>query len=304
MLGGSGSWVEVRGQDRRIEMDRVGIQASWLGKASEAASAVIKAYGYKFNCEQTRKVYSTKQDALNQSGTDLSFLEDIASKNNLKLWLTYQVSGTPDSLGVTTTFNLRSSPDRSPAPLGQLPLPPPPLLVTPETATLRVQPPPHECGSVTRFDVHVDYERPGAAKGFAQAVDTGTTSEQKAAAADAQLAADRKNIVQVEGVKRDPLKEKTALAPPVTDPEENLAAQEGLLTDAAWFVNVDCSGTMELLDFAPEPHDIVDVQYAGNQLSGPYQVTQSTHIINAVDHYIDFKIRANGLRTEAGPCRD
>jgi hypothetical protein len=294
MVGGTGSWVEVRGQDRRVEMDRVGTQATWTGKASEAAERVIAAYGYDADCEETRKEYSTGQDALNQRGTDLAFLEDIARKNNLELWIGYDVSGSPDAFSVTTIVNLRSSPSRAPAPLGPLPLPAPPVLRPTAGTVLRVQPPPHECTSVTRFDSHVDYERPGAAQGFAQAADSGTTSQQTTEPADAPLAPDRDDVRAVAGVER------TALAPPVTDPDEHYLAQEALLTEAAWFVTVDCSATAELLGFAPQPHQVVDVQYAGKQLSGPYQVMKATHIVNAADHFVDFMIRANGLRSPGG----
>ena len=293
MVGGTGSWVEVRGQDRRVEMDRVGVQATWTGKASAAAERIISAYGYDADCEETRKEYSDGQNALNQRGTDLAFLEDIARKNNLELWLSYDTSGSPDSFSVTTTVNLRSSPTRTSAPGLSLP-PAPPILQTASDTSLRVQPPPDICASVSRFDAHVDFERPGAARGFAQAADNGETAEQTTNPADPPLGEDRADIVEVDGVER------TALAPPVTDPDEHYLAQEALLTEAAWFVQVDCSATLELLGFPPQPHQVVDVQYAGERLSGPYQVMKATHIINAADTYVDFKIRANGLGATSG----
>ena len=53
--------------------------------------------------------------------------------------------------------------------------------------------------------------------------------------------------------------------------------------------------------FPAKPHMIVDVQYADSRLSGPYQVKNATHVINAADHFMDFKLRANGLpRAAAG----
>ncbi|WP_067809938.1 hypothetical protein [Nocardia beijingensis] len=293
MVGGTGSWVEVHGQDRRVEMDRIGVQATWTGKASEAAQRVIEAYGYEADCEETRKEYSDGQNALNQRGTDLAFLEDIARKNNLELWLSYETSGRPDAFSVSTTVNVRSSPTRTSAPGLSLPLAPP-VLRAPGGKVLRVQPPPDACASVTRFDTHVDFERPGAARGFAQTVDNGETSEQTTSPTDPTLGEERADIVAVDGVER------TALAPPVTDPDEHYLAQEALLTEAAWFVQVDCSATLEQLGFPPQPHQIVDVQYAGERLSGPYQVMKATHIINAADSYVDFKIRANGLRETQG----
>lgn len=289
MVGGTGSWVEVRGQDRRVEMDRVGVQATYTGKASAAAQRIISAYGHEADCEETRKEYSDGQNALNQRGTDLAFLEDIARKNNLELWLSYKSSFRPDSFAVTTTVNVKSSPTRTSSPGLSLP-PMPPVLQAPGGTTLKVQPPPQECASVTRFDTHIDFERPGSAKGFAQTADNGETAEQTTNPADPPLGEDRADIVAVDGVER------TALAPPVTDPDEHYLAQEALLTEAAWFVQVDCSSTLELLGFPPQPHQVVDVQYAGDRLSGPYQVMKATHIVNATDSYVDFKIRANGLR--------
>ena len=68
-------------------------------------------------------------------------------------------------------------------------------------------------------------------------------------------------------------------------------------TEAAWFVTVDCSATLAQLGFAAAPHQVVDVRNAGERLSGPYQVMKAVHVINAADHFIDFKIRANGLRS-------
>jgi hypothetical protein len=294
VIGGPGSWIEVRGQDRRIEMDRVEIQAVYHTKASETARSIIDAYGYQPKCEETRKAYSASTNALSQRGTDLDFLEDIARSNNLELWLSYEVAGTPDSFSVTTTVNLRSSPTRSTGPAMSLP-PAPPILQAPDDAVLRVQPPPSECASVTRFDAHIDFERPNASRGFAQKIEDGKTAEQKTTPPDPTLGADRKDIVQIDGVKREALVEATA-----TDEDVQYLAQEALLTEAAWFVEVDCSSTLELLRFAPQPHQVVDVQHAGDQLSGPYQVMKTTHIINAADQFIDFKIRANGLRTPAG----
>lgn len=294
MVGGTGSWVEVQGQDRRIEMGRVGLQATWKGKASEAAAKLIGAYGFQADCEETRKAYSDDQNALNQRGTDLAFLEEIARKNNLEFWMTYDVGGTPDAFVVTPTVNVKSSPPRGASSSGMPSLPSPPILQPSGDLVIKVQPPTGDCATVTRFETHIDYERPNAARGFAQAASDGTTQQQDSSPSDATLGDGRASIVAVDGVKR------TALAPTVTDPDEQYLAQETLLTENAWFVEVDCSSTLDLLGFAAEPHQIIDVQNAGPRLSGPYQVKKATHVINAADHFMDFKIRANGLRSGGG----
>ena len=130
-----------------------------------------------------------------------------------------------------------------------------------------------------------------AARGFAQDAASGDQSEQQQLPEEATLDPEREDIVQIDGIER------TALAPAaVTDPQEQYLAQQAMLTEAAWFVTVDCSTTLDLLHFPPQPHQVVDVTHAGERLSGPYQVIEATHVINAADHFIDFKIRANGLR--------
>jgi hypothetical protein len=290
--GGTGSWIEVRGQDRRIEMDRVAVQATWPpGKASDAARHLLAAYKLTADCEETRKQYSDGTNALNQRGTDLAFLTDIARKNNLEFWISYKVAGTPDAFAVTPTGNVKSSPPRGAASSGAPPLLSPPVLTPDAGLTITVQPPNGHCTTVTKFDTHIDFERPNAAKGFAQSVTDGAIQIQNATPPDATLGDGRKDIVTVDGVKRE------ALTAPVTDPDEQPLAQQALLTEAAWFVDVECSSTLDLLGFAAEPHQIIDVQYAGPRLSGPYQVKKAVHVINAADHFIDFQMRANGLRS-------
>ena len=88
---------------------------------------------------------------------------------------------------------------------------------------------------------------------------------------------------------------RTALAPTITDQVEQDLAAQAQLTEAAWFVEVDCSSTLNLLGFPVLPHQVIDVRHAGTRLSGPYQVKTATHVINAADHFMDFKLRANGL---------
>ena len=295
MVGGTGSWIEITGTDRRTELARVGVQASWTGKASAAAEAILAAYGLITDCEQTIKEYSEGQNALNQRGTDLAFLEEIARKNNFEFWLSYDSQPAGENFSVMTTANLRSSPTR-PSAGGGGPLPPlaPPSMSPDQDLTINVQPPDGTCANVTRFDTDIDFERPNAALGFAQDASTGDPVEQQTSSEETELDPDREDIVQIDGVER------TALAPTVTDPDELYLAQQSQMTEAAWFVEVDCSSTLELLDFPAIPHQIVEVCHAGDRLSGPYQVMEATHVINAADHFIDFKIRANGLRAIEG----
>ena len=41
MLGGAGSWYEIHGEDRRVMLNRVGVEATWPMKASDAAAGIL-----------------------------------------------------------------------------------------------------------------------------------------------------------------------------------------------------------------------------------------------------------------------
>lgn len=287
MVGGTGSWVEVHGEDRRVEMGRVGIQDVWTGKASAAARTVLEGYDFLAEVDETRIEYADEQHALNQRGTDLAFIEDIARKNNLEFWLEYEAYAAPGGVRVDAIqAKLKASPPR---PAGAGALPSPPVLIADEGLVIDIQPPPDQCVTVTRFDARIDFERPNAARGFAQAIDSGDASTEDSTPPDAPVnpASDT-----IERIQRDT---RQVLAPTITDPIEQALAAEAQLTEAAWFVEVDCSTTLALMGFPVVPHQIIEARHAGTRLSGPYQVKTATHVINAADHFMDFKLRANGL---------
>ena len=288
MVGGTGSWVEVHGEDLRVTMGRVGVQATWTGRASDAALAILGAYNIPGDVEQTTKVYEDAQNGLSQRATDLAFLEDIARRNVFEFWIDYEPSEVPGTGGISCTYtaHIKSSPP-------QPTVPGPPVLVAPSDYVIDIHPPPDRCVKVTRFDARIDFERPNAARGFAQQAGSGEDVQTPGEEAVEPVTPDTATIREIDGVDRQ------ALAPAVTDPDEQQLAERAMLTEAAWFVEVDCSSTLELIDFCVKPHMIVDVQHAGDRLTGAYQVKTATHVINAADHFIDFKLRANGLRQEA-----
>jgi hypothetical protein len=246
---------------------------------------VISTYGLVPDCGQTTKLYSDQSNALAQRGTDLAFLEEIARRNNFEFWLSYKVTPTPANFTVITTANLKKSPPQSAAAL----VPKPPVLSAAAGTTINVQPPAGKPVHVSRFEAEVDYERPNAAYGFAQP-ESGSATKQTAPDPDPPMGSGRKGIKTVDNVARD------AVGPPVNDPDEQAAALEAEITEAAWFVEASCTATLAQLGFAAVPHMIVDVAYAGARLSGPYQVVKALHVITATDHLIDFSIRANGLK--------
>lgn len=284
-LGGVGSWVEVHGEDRRVEMGRVGVQATYTGRASAAAAAILKAYQFDTVTQETLIEHDGQKKQLSQRGTDLAFLEDIARRNNMELWISYVAERAPlgDAIKLTETANLRTSPERAqPGDRPQVP-----VLSAEAQRVLRVNPPPRQCPSVNRFEAKIDFERPVAAKGFA-------LSEAEDKEIVAQIVSKAEPVdpgrpVQINGVKRE------AIAPPEVTPEEAFLAKDRLVFEQSWFVEVSASTTLDQADFVILPHQIVEVSHAGDRLSGAYQVMQATHVVTATDHFIDFKLRANGL---------
>jgi hypothetical protein len=285
-IGGTGSWTEAHGEDRRITMSRNGIDDSYAGLASDTAEKILNLYGFQeTDIQPTLIQYDKKNHKLSQHGDDLSFLEGLARANNMEFWVDYKVSGAT----VTETARFKTSPHRdtavapTPATLPQLP-----VLTATDKRVLSVQPPQGQCANVTRFETHVDFEKPTDIQAFTISADG------------------KKSVVTQSGQNKDGLdpnrqppafddKRKKLEPQAPGDPQEAYLTVEGLALEQSWFVQVDCSSTLELLKFAVRPHQILTVQNAGKVLSGLYQVTKATYVINAADQFIDFTIRANGL---------
>jgi hypothetical protein len=266
-------------------MGRVGVQAKYTGRASAAAAAILDAYQFVPDEQETLIEYDEQRNQLTQRGTDLAFVEEIARKNNMEFWLAYETSTAPlgGTLTLTETARLRTSPERAqPGDVPQIP-----VLTSPPERTLAVNPPRAECLGVNRFDARIDYEKPTAARGFA--ISDAADKEIVEQIVTAAEPVDPDRPVQLDGVERE------AIAPPTVTPEEAFLAQDAIVFEQSWFVEVDCSTTFEQAGFVIRPHQIIELSHAGDRLSGAYQVTKATHVVTATDHFVDFTARANGL---------
>jgi hypothetical protein len=285
MLGVAGSWVEIRGEDRRIEMDRDCVHKAWRGLASDAANAILKDYHFTPDVEATKKLYSDREHTLNQRDTDLAFLERIARENGYEFWIEYGVKdsastpGTP--IGIGETAKLRASPPRNAGPA------PPILLASPtNTPPLRVNVPPDQCPNVTSFQVDTDVERAHSADGAA--INPCTVRLERTQVLNPQPGLDNgPTLPRINDVTRR-LSITTAGGVDELQPK-----QEAALVEAGWFVEATASTTAHMLGALVKPHDVVPVEGIGVELSGPYQVTAVTHVINAADHFMDITLRSN-----------
>ncbi len=294
-LGGPGSWYEVRGQDRRVEMSRVCARRAWIGRASEVAESILSSHAFTPETQETTRVFEEDTGTLNQRATDLDFVKRLARINNLCFWISYECrSGglnplAGNSLTVEEFANFTSSPPR---PEGGLNLPVPQIpLVASTNVTFRVNVEPGRCQNVTSFDLNVDSERAFQFSG--SAVDDRTVRSETIASQDTQPS------IFVGG---DPLpsiapSERSACLTVAGNQEELQTRSEAALTDAGWFVTASAKTTAHLLAGIVQPHDVVPVEGLGTRDSGDYQVSAVTHIINAADHHMEVQLRRNSLGT-------
>jgi len=288
-LGGPGSWVEVHGESRKVEMDRETVQASWEGEEGMIVESVLSGYDFTPDVANVQAKTYTATEQLNQRGTDLAFLEKIASENGVEFWITYEVDPpTPFSSGhtVNEAAHFRISPEvpeANPFDIGEFSL-------SPEDAnapSFRINVPRDDCPNVTAFDVTVDTERPNRATGAAIDAESGETT-QSDTTADPATTGEGRTLDAVDGVTR------TIVTSGPGGSEDQSRRDEAALREASWFVEASVSTSAHLLKGrVVEPHDIINVEGAGWRFSIPYQVKTVTHVINAADHMMDVKLRSN-----------
>jgi hypothetical protein len=292
-LGGPGSWYEVHGGDRRVELSRQCFQHAWEGKASEAANSIISGYGFDPDIQDTSKTYSTSTETLNQRATDLDFLKTIARENGYFFWISYAVSANGLSspggqLSVTEKAHLKTSPFRSQGPGGILPSIAGLKLVPSGGPQIKAGADNSDCGNnVTAFSVKEDVERPNSAS--ATAVDTKSVNSDDTSASnpDSPLAQSGQALTDVTGLKR------TLCLTAAGNAEDVRSRAEAALSDTGWFVTATASTTAHMLKGVLQPHDIVEVVGIGPQHSIPFRVKKVTHVITPSDHYMDLELQSN-----------
>lgn len=292
MLGGPGSWHEVHGEDRRIELDREFIQRRWSGRASVVAQGLLENRGFKARVQKTTIEYGTKDAegretrSLNQRATDAAFLQTIARHNNLCFWLEYSCEAKGDTLMVRETANLTSSPPRGngavePDAEGI-------RLVPTMRVSLRVNVEKERCQNVTSFELRTCAERPN--QFHASTLDDRDLETRLTSVTDPQPTI-RKGGVRFGGAKAS----RNVLIAAPGNPEDVQARVEAVLTASNWSVHATASTTAHLLGGILVPHDVVEVEGLGRVHSGPYQVEGVTHVINAADHFMDLQLRRNAV---------
>jgi hypothetical protein len=286
-LGGPGSWYEVHGGDRRVELSRQSFQHVWEGLASDAARRIVESNGFTADVQDTDRRYARNGQTLNQRGTDLDFLKSIARENGYFFWLSLDVRVSGNSLQVDETAHFRTSPFRALGPGGIPPSIAGLALVPDGTPTIRAGTADECAHNVSAFEVREDVERPNAAN--ISAVDATSLNSDRTNASDPQTALQTggATLTDVTGLQR------TLSVTSAGNAEDVRGRAAAALADAGWYLNAHASTTAHMLKGVLQPHDIVSVQGIGTRHSASFRVKKVTHVITPADHYMDIELQSN-----------
>lgn len=286
-LGGVGSWIEAHGESRQVEMDRETIQANWAGAEAQIIESVLTYYTFTPDIANIQSKTYTDTDQLNQRGTDLAFLNKIASENGVDFWISYELASADSTTGaqaIVETAHFRISPqvpDNNSFSIADFQ-----LSAEESDPTLRVNVNSSQCPNVNSFNAEIDAERPNQASGQAVDVSSGDTADANSTS-QPSTQGEGPTIDSIDGVTRT-----IAPAGPGNG-EDQQRRQDAALRAASWFVSADVSTSAHMLGGVLVPHQIIQVVGAGERYSIPYQVKAVTHVINGSDHLMDVKLRSN-----------
>src|SRR5262249_1865030 len=246
--------------------------------------------------QKTEKLYGSANqnenpttEKLNQRDTDEVFLCQIARRNNMCFWIEYEcrrngLDPSGESLKIDEIANLRSSPTR---PDAKSSLDGPKINVDRKAnLTLRVNVDKDKCQNVTAFNIKENNERP--TRFIGTAIDLRTARRNSATADDPQPSlAKGGDTLDTCNLNRD------VWITTAGDIAELLRKAKSALTEAGWFIDATASTTAHMLGGVLLPHDEVKVEGLGDKHGGAYQIRAVTHVINAADHFMDFKLRRN-----------
>ena len=289
VLGGPGSWLEVHGEDRRIEMDREDVQATWTGNAIDIAASIIDRYGFDIVLGTGQDIVYEGNRQLNQSSKDLAQVHQLARQLGFEFWISYELQ---DGRRIVETANFRKSPDMSGAGLDALPGIS--LLDDDREIALKLNVPNRECRNITAFNLEIDLEHATAALIEGIDGDSGENDEVEAEPENTPVDDAAEDYDPLPGVTR------TIGEPGAGSAEEQAPEIEAALEDESWFVTATASTSVHLLDKVVYPHDIISVEGTGFAHGGKYHVSEVTHVINNWGHLMDLKLRRNALRQGAG----
>ena len=292
VTGGPGSWLEVHGEDRRVVMDRQAVNAAWEGLASDIAGAVLSQYAYEPLTAPTTQPYDRADHTLNQNGSDLKLIEELARGNNYEFWITYDAAAPGlggSGYSVVETAHFEPSPPRPAGLAAAAPFTLDDLIGGESGPVLRIHTAADQCPNTTAFDIEVDAERGTEALISAVNVTTGETEDTTATDEQPETDPGALRLADAFNVRR------TINQPAAGTAEARRTSQQSVITDEGWFITAKASTSSHLLPGVLNAHQIVKVEGAGFLHAGKYQVAKVVHVINGWGHLMDATLRRNAL---------
>lgn len=260
--GGAGSWLEVKGSDSSIVMDREFKSVVWANvRDSDAVSAVLGNYGYIPDVQTTNALHAETKHTLVQRDTDLRFVRRLARRNGFLFWVTC------DSTGIETAHFKRPPIDESAA----------------AELTINLESP-----GLQTLDITWDVERPTGIEG--KQLDLNTKTD-----LDGTVGQTPQSILGDKGLKAITNDTRSVhVSAPGDDAGDMQARGEGALIEADWFIQASCSTGLGTLGTVVRSHTIVELRGAGSRHSGNYLVSGVRHVIDAASHKMEIELVRNG----------
>jgi phage protein D len=261
MHGGAGSYVEVQGSDRCVELDRAVREQAWTqARASDAVTSIFAEAGLVPDVEGTDAAFSEKTHMLAQRDTDLRFVRRLARRYGYLFWITSAVAG-------DTAHFRKPKLDGAPA----------------ATLSLSSLPP-----TMRALEVTWDVERPTST--LARGVDLANKATLDGGAPESPLTAlGKKGLAALAPGRREAL-----VVAPADTATDLRARSDAALIEASWFVRGRATVLLTDVGVPLRAHTIVQVDGAGMTHSGRWFVSAVRHIIDATGHVMEVELVRNG----------
>ena len=285
--GGPGSYLEIRGQDRRAVMDREQRCEAHSGTSADIVMPIFERYGFSADVADTPIEYEENTNTLNQTESDLAFVDKIAGRSDVRFWIDWTASSGLSGFDIEEIAHFKPSPPRPAS--GPFGISLPPLLAPEKTSELRLNAG-DGCSNVSSFEVTSNAEAPNQSGPVQRiAPDSGELDD-----------------TEVPEATSEPLGDAPAAAQPRTrrvvsagSAEEAQLRTQAALNDASFNVKATAETSVHALDSVLSAHQLVTVTGAGSINSGQYFISSITHTIDASDHKMRLELIRNGTGTGA-----
>jgi hypothetical protein len=260
--GGAGSWVDVKGSDTSVVMDRETRSAVWADVAdSDAVSSILGNYGYTPDVSTTPAQHLEAKHTLVQLESDLHFVRRLARRNGFLFWVTSDASG-------QETAHFKQ----------------PPVDDSAETEIIINL----DSRNVDALDINWDVERPTSMEG--KQLDLNSKSElDMAVSGPVQTVLGSQSLAAITGDTRS-----VHLSAPVDDTGDLMARGQGALIEAELFIHAACETSLATLGQLVRAHTVAEVKGAGSRYSGKYLVSGVRHVIDVEVHKMSIELISNG----------